>query len=181
MLPNPNSYRRIQAGALAPSGKNWGYDHRDVALRIPRSAAHSRRIEHRVAGADANPYVVLAGCFSGYPLGASSQKGDPGPPVAREADLSEDQTSLPTRLDDAIQFFSDSEVLRDYLGPKFTRVYSAIRRGESNDYHSQIPRFGLPLVPASFIEKSTIDGFGATENECIGLTEHLGDAGALLG
>jgi len=136
--PNPNSYRRIQAGALAPSGKNWGYDHRDVALRIPRSAAHSRRIEHRVAGADANPYVVLAAVLAGIHWGLL-QKGDPGPPVAREADLSEDQTSLPTRLDDAIRFFSDSEVLRDYLGPKFTRVYSAIRRGESNDYHSQIP------------------------------------------
>ena len=103
-----------------PRGKNWGYDHRDVALRIPRSAAHSRRIEHRVAGADANPYVVLAAVLAGIHWGLL-QKGDPGPPVAREADLSEDQTSLPTRLDDAIQFFSDSEVLRDYLGPKFTR------------------------------------------------------------
>jgi glutamine synthetase len=136
--PNPNSYRRVQAGALAPSGKNWGYDHRDVALRIPRSSEQSRRIEHRVAGADANPYLVLAAVLAGVHYGLT-QKGDPGPPVPREADLSEDQTTLPIRLDDAIRLFSGSEVLQQYLGEKFVRVYGAIRRGESNDYHSQIP------------------------------------------
>jgi glutamine synthetase len=136
--PNPNSYRRVQAGALAPSGKNWGYDHRDVALRIPRSNEQSRRIEHRVAGADANPYLVLAAVLAGIHWGLG-QQGDPGAPVLREADLSEDETSLPIRLDDAIRFFSDSQIMQDYLGEKFTRVYGAIRRGESNDYYSQIP------------------------------------------
>ena len=136
--PNPNSYRRVQAGALAPSGKNWGYDHRDVALRVPRSHEQSRRIEHRVAGADANPYLVLAAVLAGIHWGLA-QKGDPGAPVPREADLSEDLTTLPTRLDDAIRFFSESQILQDYLGEKFVRVYSAIRRGESDDYNSQIP------------------------------------------
>ncbi|MDA9667086.1 glutamine synthetase family protein, partial [Luminiphilus sp.] len=58
LAPHPNSYRRFRAGALAPSGRNWGYDHREVALRVPRSSEHNRRIEHRVAGADANPYLA---------------------------------------------------------------------------------------------------------------------------
>jgi glutamine synthetase len=63
--PHANSYRRFKAGALAPSGKSWGYDHREVALRIPRSTEHNRRIEHRVAGAEANPYLVLAAVLAG--------------------------------------------------------------------------------------------------------------------
>ena len=78
--------------------------------------------------------AVLAGIHWGL-----AQEGDPGAPVPREADLSEDQTALPTRLDDAIRFFSESQILQDYLGEKFVRVYGAIRRGESDDYNSQIP------------------------------------------
>lgn len=136
--PNPNSYRRVQAAALAPSGKNWGYDHRDVALRIPRSPEQSRRIEHRVAGADANPYLVLAAVLAGIHWGLG-QCGDPGPPVPREADLSKDETTLPTRVDEAIRLFAEGPVLKGYFGEQFCRVYGAVRLGESNDYHSRIP------------------------------------------
>ena len=58
--PNPNSYRRFTPGAFAPAGRSWGYDHREVALRVPASTEDNRRVEHRIAGADANPYLVLA-------------------------------------------------------------------------------------------------------------------------
>ncbi len=138
LAPNPNSYRRFKAGGFAPSGKSWGYDHREVAFRIPKSSEHDRRIEHRIAGADANPYLALATVLAGIHKGLELKK-DPGPAVPREADLSKDQTTLPTRLDDAIELFKSSETISRYFGPQFTSVYSAIRKGESDDYHDRIP------------------------------------------
>ena len=138
LAPHPNSYRRFRAGALAPSGRNWGYDHREVALRVPRSSEHNRRIEHRVAGADANPYLALATVLAGIHYGLEKRLM-PGDPVPREADLSADETTLPTRLDAAIALFADSDVLPTYLGPEFTTIYAAIRQGESNAYHAQVP------------------------------------------
>ncbi len=138
LAPHPNSYRRFRAGVLAPSGRNWGYDHREVALRVPRSSEHNRRIEHRVAGADANPYLALATVLAGIHFGLEKQLM-PGDPIPREADLSTVETTLPTRLDAAIALFADSDVLPTYLGPEFTTIYAAIRKGESNAYHAQVP------------------------------------------
>jgi glutamine synthetase len=136
--PNPNSYRRFKAGAFAPSGASWGYDHREVALRVPRASEANRRIEHRIAGADANPYLVLAAVLAGMHAGMQRQR-DPGDPVRREADLSEDSTTLPTRLDAAIELFKKGDILPDYLGQPFVDSYAAIRKQESDHYHGEVP------------------------------------------
>lgn len=136
--PNPNSYRRFKAGSFAPSGASWAYDHREVALRIPRSSEANRRIEHRIAGADANPYLVLAAVLAGIHAGMQRQR-DPGQPVSREADLSEEATTLPMRLESAIQLLEGGDVLPDYLGRKYIDHYTVLRRGELDDYHGQVP------------------------------------------
>ena len=136
--PNPNSYRRFKAGAFAPCGASWGYDHREVALRIPRSSEQNRRIEHRIAGADANPYLVLAAVLAGIHAGLQRQR-DPGEPIAREADLSQDSTTLPTRLDAAITMFRAGDLLPEYLGRLFTQSFATVRQGESDDYHGRVP------------------------------------------
>jgi len=136
--PNPNSYRRFRAGSFAPSGASWGYDHREVALRIPASSEANRRIEHRIAGADANPHLVLAAVLAG--MHAGMQRGrEPDEPVRREADLSDDPTTLPTRLDNAIGLFQSGDTLPAYLGERFVDAYAAVRRGESDDYHARVP------------------------------------------
>jgi glutamine synthetase len=136
--PNPNSYRRFRAGAYAPSGASWGYDHREVALRIPASSEDNRRIEHRIAGADANPYFVLAAVLAG--MHAGMQRGrEPDAPLHREADLSDAPTTLPTRLDDAIRMFRSGDILPAYLGERFVDTYAAVRKGESDLYHAQVP------------------------------------------
>ena len=59
--PHMNSYRRLRPGSHAPSAVAWGYENRTAAIRIPGGSLKARRIEHRVAGSDANPYLVLAG------------------------------------------------------------------------------------------------------------------------
>ncbi len=58
--PNGNSYRRHAPGNYVPASPSWGINHRGVAMRVPLSSPANTRVEHRVAGADANPYLVVA-------------------------------------------------------------------------------------------------------------------------
>ncbi|GAB5413027.1 MAG: glutamine synthetase family protein [Congregibacter sp.] len=136
--PNVNSYRRFKAGAFAPSGESWAYDHREASLRIPVSSENNRRIEHRIAGADANPYLVLAAVLAGIHHGLTVGI-DPGKPLPREADLSDAEVTLPTRLDKALELLRAGEVLPSYLGELYTQSYVALRQNESDDYHGNVP------------------------------------------
>jgi glutamine synthetase len=135
--PNANSYRRFKPGAFAPSGPTWGYNHREVALRIPVSTPDNRRVEHRVAGADANPYLVMAAVLGGMHHGVMTA-ADPGDPVPHDADLSQAEVTLPRRWDAAIDLFRNSGVLPNYLGQKYCETFAAQRQGESDDYHGRV-------------------------------------------
>lgn len=137
--PNPNSYRRFRAGSFAPASPSWGYDHREVALRIPRSSAQARRVEHRIAGADANPCLVVAAVLAGMHAGVAAGREPLTQPVPREADLSEEATTLPRHLDEALRLFREGRLLASYLGEPFASSYAAVRQGESDDYHGRVP------------------------------------------
>ncbi len=76
--PNANSYRRFRANSYAPVSPTWGVNNRTVPLRVPAGAAHTRHIEHRMAGADANPYLALAALLAGVHHGIRHAI-DPGP------------------------------------------------------------------------------------------------------
>ncbi|AQA19587.1 glutamine synthetase [Halioglobus japonicus] len=136
--PNANSYRRFKPGAFAPSSPTWGYNHREVALRIPVSSEHNRRVEHRVAGADANTYLVTAAVLAGMLHGITHQS-DPGEPVPVDADLSEAEVTLPRRWDAALEYFRKGSILKDYLGATYCSTFAALRQGESDDYNGQVP------------------------------------------
>ncbi|MDP4990506.1 MAG: glutamine synthetase, partial [Marivita lacus] len=58
--PHWNSFDRLVPGAHAPTGIAWAYENRTAAIRVPSGSASARRIEHRVAGGDVNPYLTLA-------------------------------------------------------------------------------------------------------------------------
>ena len=60
VAPHSNSYDRLVPGAHAPTAAAWAYENRTAAIRIPSGSASARRIEHRVAGGDINPYLMLA-------------------------------------------------------------------------------------------------------------------------
>jgi len=65
--PNVNSYRRISRYSSAPINVHWGYDNRTAGLRVPMSGPEARRVENRVGGADANPYLAIAASLAcGY-------------------------------------------------------------------------------------------------------------------
>jgi len=135
--PNANSYRRFKPGVYAPCTPTWGYNHRDVALRIPVSSDSNKRVEHRVAGADANPYLVMAAVLAGIHYGMTAQC-DPGPETPEGSELDTREVTLPNRWDAALELFRHSQVLPDYLGEDYCRAFAIIRQGECDDFHYRV-------------------------------------------
>lgn len=135
--PNMNSYRRLRPEMYAPVDLNWGVNHRAVALRIPESDAANLRIEHRVAGADANPYLVMAAILAGIDYGLK-EKSEP-PRMVREGEAVRLRARIPTRWDRALVRFARSKVLPEYLGPEWCQHFLTNRRAECDHYHNQVP------------------------------------------
>jgi len=135
--PNVNSFRRITRHNMAPINTHWGYDNRTAGLRVPMSNAENRRVENRLGGADANPYllasVVLAGLHHGL-----TQRLDPGAPLAGNA-YRDGRATIPLTWPEALAAFEHSDFVRRYLGDAFTDLYAATRRGEMQEFNSHIP------------------------------------------
>jgi len=142
--PNANSYRRFRANSYAPVAPTWGVNNRTVALRVPAGKPHTRHIEHRVAGADANPYLALAAVLAAAHYGIT-HKIDPGPPVVGDgyaavaAGNGGSGAKLPTNWFAAVDAFAASEVLRDYLGEDFVRHYTTVKRTEQDRFFAAVP------------------------------------------
>ena len=136
LAPNANSYRRFQEGSYAPLAPVWGYNNRTTALRIPSGSGLARRVEHRVAGADANIYLVAAAVLAGAHHGIE-RRLDPGPPIVGNA-YEKAEPTLPNTWQEALQAFDEAEILPAYLGEKFCRLYSACRRAERRSFHSVV-------------------------------------------
>ena len=124
-----NGYRRMQPGSYAPTAICWGHDNRSVAVRVPSAEGKARRIEHRIAGADANPYLVLAGILAGMLAGLDNQK-EPPAPVAGNAYEQEAFTELSPWMDEAIDAFERSALMKAALGTEMHKVFTAIKRDE---------------------------------------------------
>lgn len=126
--PNANSYRRLQPLSYAPLAATWGHDNRTVALRVPSGPAAARRIEHRLAGADASPYLVLAAVLAGIHHGLAHRL-EPGPPTSGNA-YAEVPPDLPVSWERALAALADAAVLPGYLGKPFCRLYRICRAAE---------------------------------------------------
>ena len=135
--PNANSYRRLQPGCFAPLAPNWGYNHRNVSLRIPVSDAKNLRIEHRVAGADANPYLVMAAVLAGIHHGLVNEC-EPGTYVAEAETIENEEITLATSWTTALDNFDKSKVLHPYLGEDYCSIFSQVRRDEYNQFNAMV-------------------------------------------
>ncbi|MBN6148916.1 glutamine synthetase [Xanthomonas sp. AmX2] len=133
--PHANSYRRFVPNAFVPLNDSWGFNNRTVAMRVPHSDPANTRIEHRIAGADANPYLVAAAVLAGIELGLR-QRLDPGAPVSGNAYA---QTT-PREPDwrGAIQRFLSSAFAAEHFGERFRHVYGQQKRREMLDFHAQV-------------------------------------------
>lgn len=126
--PHLNSMRRFRHKSHAPARVNWGYDNRTVAVRIPVSDGRDRRLEHRVAGADANPFLVLSAILRGLLHGIDGSV-EPASPVEGNG-YEAAGANIPSDWAGAVQAFVDGQVLSPAFGPLFTRVYHACKRQE---------------------------------------------------
>ncbi len=137
LCPNVNSYRRFGAQFYVPNSPSWGIDNRTVAVRVPTGSADAVRIEHRVAGADANPYLLMASVLAGIHHGLTNEI-EPGPPVegqqlrAERTEPAEQPARCPARELD------DSEVMAKYIDPLYIDVFVACKESELAEFENSI-------------------------------------------
>ena len=133
--PNVNSYRRLDPDSDAPINVQWGVDNRTVGLRVPRDEPQARRVENRVAGADCNPYLMIAGSLACGYLGVE-QGLTPTVPVTGSAKKL--PFTLPRHLWDSLGQFNACAPLRQVLGEKFTDAVWYVKRAEYDAYQQVI-------------------------------------------
>ena len=134
--PNANSYRRFQSRSYAPVAPTWGVNNRTVAFRVPLGPPASRHVEHRICGADANPYLAAAAVLAAMHLGIRRQL-DPGAAVVGNGYA---QASEPLSLDwhSALDRLSQSEWARDRLGTRFLDIFLAVKRAEYRQFMGEV-------------------------------------------
>ena len=132
LLLNPtiNSYKRLVPGWFAPINATWGYENRSCAVRAIRSERPELwRFECRRPGADANPYLALAGIAAAAADGIS-RSIEPPPDVVGDAYARSDLPELPGSLESALRAFRQDDALRKALGEEFCDYYVVSREWE---------------------------------------------------
>lgn len=132
--PTVNAFKRLQPGAFAPTRAAWGRDNRLTALRLV-GAGESLRLEHRVPGADADPYLALAGILLACRHGLEHDLPVPSPAIGAPG---EQCPQLPGSLLEAAELFEASEVARKGLGDVVVDALVAAARAEWAAYARQI-------------------------------------------
>ena len=131
VAPYVNSYRRLSRNTAAPINIEWGYDNRTVGIRSPISSPQARRVENRVIGADANPYVALAMTLACGYLGLKN-KIKPKAEMKGDAYLS--PYALPRSLGEALDWLRRESDLHEVLGKEFITVYAEIKELEFDEF-----------------------------------------------
>jgi glutamine synthetase len=124
--PNFSAYRRYRAGAFVSMDGAWGENDRRVAFRIPSGGVESRRIEHRVACADASPHLVMSAILAGLHYGVM------------ERCAACDKITVPRDINSAIHAIETTGKLGAYLPPQFPAMFAALKRGELGHLHHDI-------------------------------------------
>ena len=132
LAPNINSYSRFIPDHYVPVSPSWGFENRSVALRIPKSPAQSRRIEHRVSGADANPYLTLSVALAAMHYGISNGISADRPATGNAG--SAISTGIPFDLAGAMHRTRHSEFLASYLGEDYVVAYTECKTREYEHY-----------------------------------------------
>jgi glutamine synthetase len=135
VAPNINSFRRMRPNHSAPINVQWGYDNRSCGLRVPISDRNNRRVENRIPGADASPYLAIAATLiCGY-LGIE-QKVEPMPQTSLNA--YHEPRTLPRSLEGALERFKACQAVRDILGANFFRAFVRIKEAELEAFQGVI-------------------------------------------
>jgi glutamine synthetase len=134
--PNINSYRRYRGGtSCAPVSLTWGNENRTVAFRIPLAKQGAWRVENRVPGADANPYLAMAVTLAGM-LHGIKNKLDPGE-ATEQAVVGRDE-NLPLDMRTALASTLDNKALGDIMGREFIELFCRHRAAEMTEFENHI-------------------------------------------
>lgn len=129
--PYVNSYRRMVPGMSAPVNLEWAYDNRSAGLRAPRSSPAARRVENRVIGADANPYLAIAASLATGYLGMTKKIK---PRKEATVEFEHRSRDLPFSLLGAVDALKESYDLKRVLGPEFVDIFAAIKQAEHDEF-----------------------------------------------
>ena len=138
VAPNLNVYRRFVADNFTPVTTDWGDNNRSVAFRIPSGPASARRIEHRAAGAEANPYLVMAAVLAGMHHGLANTL-DAGSKATGNAGTEVDE-NLPLSLWRALDAIRQAKILPSYLGQDYCSIYAEVKQAEFAAFMETISR-----------------------------------------
>jgi glutamine synthetase len=135
VAPNVNSFRRLRPFSDAPINVQWGVDNRSVGLRVPVSDGPARRIENRLAGADANPYLAIAASLACGYLGMIERMKP-----TKQIDTSAYRLAhtLPRTLYDALHRFANCKKMKPILGEQFIRAMQLVKQSELDAYQGVI-------------------------------------------
>lgn len=134
--PNVNSFQRLCHPYASPNNACWSHDNRAAGLRIPASAPVARRVENRLAGADANPYLAIAASLAAG-LHGIERELEPTEAIQGEFEVP-DELLLPCTMYDAMQRLKRSELAREVFGNEFIDGYLATKSMELTSYFDEI-------------------------------------------
>lgn len=137
--PHFNSYRRLRPNSHAPTAITWGYENRTAAVRIPGGASAARRIEHRVAGADANPYLVLTAILGAALHGI--EMGLTPPPSVDGNSYAADAPQLPSDWSPAISAFETGPIMASIFPEHLRDVFVQAKRQEQSRFLDTVTAF----------------------------------------
>jgi glutamine synthetase len=127
--PHQNSFERLVPSKHAPTAICWGYENRTAAIRIPAGNPSARRIEHRVAGGDVNPYLMLAAIL-GAALDGITQAMEPPAPITGNAYAVENLAEIPTTWEGAINALEQSKIVPRFIHPELIKNLINTKRQE---------------------------------------------------
>ena len=135
MAPNVNSYRRLVPESDAPTNVHWAIDNRTVSLRVPQSDPGNMRVENRVPGADANPYLAFAASLACGYLGMK-ERIKPTEPVTGSAYRY--AHTLPINLEEAVHKLNYTKSLKQVFGERFVEAFQDVKFEEMQQYRKVI-------------------------------------------
>ncbi|MEM9785650.1 MAG: glutamine synthetase family protein [Pseudomonadota bacterium] len=141
--PHGNSYERLVPGSHAPTGICWAYDNRTAAIRVPGGDPAARRIEHRVAGGDVNPYLFLAAVLGSALVGIEDQQDPPGPITGNAYD--QKLAQVPGSWAAAIDAFENSPLSRRIFDAQLVDNLIRTKRQEMQHFLELTPEEQLDL------------------------------------
>ncbi|WP_172299947.1 glutamine synthetase family protein [Pseudoruegeria sp. HB172150] len=135
LAPHMNSFRRFAPGSFSPNLPDWGIDHRGAAIRLPDTEGPAARLEHRIGGADCNPYLAITAILGGVLYGLDRKLP---PPLPIEDPNWEEPAPLGHDWRHAVDAFAASAFIRDIFGESFQHIYATLKYDEIAKLTSEI-------------------------------------------